>query len=189
MSSDEGETNSEDEYEEVPPSSQLPNLYIPPSQGYTAEPAFIEQPSPRPASETPVTPTPAAVTKTPVASKPPSPGFSIPKMFPKRANTPRSLSFDSTTTMGTTPGPMTAASSTGALSPSPSGGATPVARPQVNQQKSKFRKSWGNKGKDFNFNAANDILGIVMLEIQGAHDLPKLKNSERDQRLQLTDSC
>ncbi|KAI0326469.1 hypothetical protein GY45DRAFT_1328911 [Cubamyces sp. BRFM 1775] len=179
LSSDEGETNSEDEYEEVPPSSQLPNLYIPPSQGYTAEPAFIEQPSPRPASETPVTPTPAAVTKTPVASKPPSPGFIIPKMFPKRASTSRSLSFDSTMTMGTSPSPATAASSTGALSPSPSGGATPVARPQVNQQKSKFRKSWGNKGKDFNFNAANDIMGIVMLEIQGAQDLPKLKNMTR----------
>ena len=33
------------------------------------------------------------------------------------------------------------------------------------------------KEKNYNFNAANDIMGIVMLEIQGAHDLPKLKNS------------
>ena len=43
-------------------------------------------------------------------------------------------------------------------------------------RKSKFRKSWGAKGKDYNFNAANDILGIVMLEIVKANDLPKLKN-------------
>ncbi|KAH8112668.1 phosphatidylserine decarboxylase-domain-containing protein [Phellopilus nigrolimitatus] len=33
--------------------------------------------------------------------------------------------------------------------------------------------------EDFNFNAANDILGIVLLDIQGATDLPKLKNMTR----------
>ena len=33
---------------------------------------------------------------------------------------------------------------------------------------------------DYNFSAtaSNDILGIVLLEIKGATDLPKLKNSE-----------
>ncbi|KAI0364493.1 hypothetical protein BV20DRAFT_974427 [Pilatotrama ljubarskyi] len=180
LSSDEGETNSEDEYEEVPTSNQLPGLFIPPSQGFISEPALIEQPTPRPAVETPATPTPAAVTKTPQATKPPSPGFSIPKMFPKRGSTPRSLSFDSTTTtMGGTATTSTAASSPGLISPSLSGGSTPVARPQLSQQKSKFRKSWGPKPREFNFNAANDIMGIVMLEIQGAHDLPKLKNMTR----------
>ncbi|OSC96707.1 hypothetical protein PYCCODRAFT_1472429 [Trametes coccinea BRFM310] len=179
LSSDDGETNSEDEYEEAPANNQLPNLYIPPSQGFVSEPALIEQPSPRPAVETPVTPTPASVVKTP---KPPSPGFSIPKMFPKRGSTSRSLSFDSSTTMAAAAASSpsaTAASSTSALTPSPSGGVTPLARPQVTAQKSKFRKSWGVKPKEFNFNAANDILGIVMLEIQGARDLPKLKNMTR----------
>lgn len=191
LSSDEGETNSEDEDEDSPGhGSHLANLYIPPSERYVNNGgASIEQPSPRPATsvETPVTPTPAAVIKTPQASKPPSPGFSIPKMFPKRAGTPRSPSFDSTTTTMTTGGtPSTQASgsatvasaaASGVLLPSPSGGATPIARP-LSGQKSKFRKSWVPKAKDFNFNAANDIMGIVMLEIQGAHDLPKLKNSE-----------
>ncbi|KAJ2966205.1 hypothetical protein NUW54_g13876 [Trametes sanguinea] len=101
-------------------------------------------------------------------------------MFPKRGNTPRSHSFDSSTTMAAAASSSaTAASSTSALTPSPSGGVTPLARPQVTAQKSKFRKSWGVKPKEFNFNAANDILGIVMLEIQGARDLPKLKNMTR----------
>ncbi|TFY51364.1 hypothetical protein EVJ58_g10610 [Rhodofomes roseus] len=48
--------------------------------------------------------------------------------------------------------------------------------------RAKFRKSWGgigNKKTDFNFSAANDILGIVMLEIQSAADLPRLKNMTR----------
>lgn len=50
------------------------------------------------------------------------------------------------------------------------------ARPQlVKQQKSIFRQSWAAKGKDYSFDAANDILGIVMLEIQSTEDLPKLK--------------
>lgn len=54
-----------------------------------------------------------------------------------------------------------------------------IPRPASAQQaqKSKFRKSWVAKNKDYNFSAANDIMGIVMLEIQGAKDLPKLKNS------------
>lgn len=56
-----------------------------------------------------------------------------------------------------------------------SGAATPIAR----AQKGVFRKSWvaGKKKEAYNFSAANDILGIVMLEIQSASDLPKLKNS------------
>ena len=44
-----------------------------------------------------------------------------------------------------------------------------------------------SKGKGYNFNAANDIMGIVMLEIQGAQDLPKLKNSTFS--LQLLSIC
>ena len=57
--------------------------------------------------------------------------------------------------------------------------AAQASRPASAQQaqKSKFRKSWVAKNKNYNFSAANDIMGIVMLEIQGAKDLPKLKNS------------
>ena len=44
-------------------------------------------------------------------------------------------------------------------------------------QKSKFSKSRGTKSKNYNFSATNDIMGIVMLVIRGAKNLPKLKNS------------
>ncbi len=121
-------------------------------------------------------------------------------MFPKRASARRSLSVDSVPTVdgsggasppasSRTPSGSAATSSSalsslgvGALTAPSSGASTPVhagttPRPQVTQQKSKFRRSWAAKGKDYNFNAANDILGIVMLEIQSAKDLPKLKNS------------
>ncbi|KIJ60324.1 hypothetical protein HYDPIDRAFT_177428 [Hydnomerulius pinastri MD-312] len=50
----------------------------------------------------------------------------------------------------------------------------------VSAPPTKFRKSWStNKRVDYNFSAANDIVGIVMLEIQGATDLPRLKNMTR----------
>ncbi|RPD72321.1 hypothetical protein L226DRAFT_537138 [Lentinus tigrinus ALCF2SS1-7] len=189
LSSDEGETNSEDEDEESPtPAARLSNLYIPPSssgQGYAAEPGSIEHP-PTPPTETPATPTPATVVKTPQAVKPLSPGFRIPTMFPKRHSTSRSLSVDSVTTVSTSPtaGTSVTAPTSGASTPAILPPASPVpapVRPTSAAQKSRFRKSWGagGKGKVFNFNAANDIMGIVLLEIQGAKDLPKLKNMTR----------
>ena len=47
-------------------------------------------------------------------------------------------------------------------------------------KKKLIRASWsGNKKKgEFDLNANNDIIGIVMLEIGGAANLPKLKNSK-----------
>ncbi|KAI0715741.1 phosphatidylserine decarboxylase-domain-containing protein, partial [Cerioporus squamosus] len=196
LSSDEGETNSEDEDEEAPPATPLANLYIPPSRsvpGFTSEPGSMEPPlSPQtPPTETPATPTPATVVKTPQAVKPLSPGFRIPAMFPRRASTPRSLSVDSVTTMATASQTQTGSSAVGSSVTAPTSGASTPAilspgsplpapvRPTSAAQKSRFRKSWVAKGKDYNFNAANDIMGIVMLEIQGAKDLPKLKNMTR----------
>ena len=158
---------------------------------------------------TPITPTPAAAQKTPLAPKPSSPGFKIPSMFPRRASARRSNSVDSVTTANIAAAPThtitttsssiltpsgtglgLGSSSLGALTAPSSGTSTPITpgaapgvipRPasaqQTQTQKSKFRKSWGAKSKDYNFSAANDIMGIVMLEIQGARDLPKLKNS------------
>lgn len=54
------------------------------------------------------------------------------------------------------------------------------AIPTLSNSKVKFGKvPWtSNKSAVYNFSAANDIVGIVMLEIRGATDLPKLKNSE-----------
>ncbi|KAI0749177.1 phosphatidylserine decarboxylase-domain-containing protein [Daedaleopsis nitida] len=196
LSSDEGESSGEEEEDEPTPGGRLASLYIPPQREsrFTAEPGAVDQPPP---VETPPTPTPATVAKTPQAVKPLSPGFRIPAMFPKRSSTSRSLSADSVPTLpspSASPGPSstatssTAVSSSGGLTVPSSGTSTPVvaapggsARPPMTQQKSKFRKSWvaGAKGKGYNFNAANDILGIVLLEIQGAKDLPKLKNITR----------
>jgi phosphatidylserine decarboxylase len=42
------------------------------------------------------------------------------------------------------------------------------------EKKRRFRRK--RQGPDYNFSAENDIVGIVMLEIRGASDLPKLKN-------------
>ena len=60
-----------------------------------------------------------------------------------------------------------------------SGTSTPRSRAASSMEgkKKRLRKSWGGKKTDFDFNAANDVVGIVMLEIQGAKDLPRLKNS------------
>ena len=48
------------------------------------------------------------------------------------------------------------------------------------QGKARFRKSWGpkNSARCYNFEGSNDVVGIVMLEIQGATDLPRLRNSK-----------
>lgn len=55
------------------------------------------------------------------------------------------------------------------------------AIPTLTSHKMKFsRKSCARQNNyEYNFSAANDIVGIVMLEIHGATDLPKLKNMTR----------
>jgi phosphatidylserine decarboxylase len=62
------------------------------------------------------------------------------------------------------------------------------------EKRKKFRRSWSSQTQtptaqqqsqgrhrkrkaDYNFSMENDILGIVILEILGATDLPKIKNS------------
>ena len=65
------------------------------------------------------------------------------------------------------------------IPPYPSYTASAPPSPLAPTPKKRFRKSWSNKKADYNFSTAqsNDIVGIVMLEIQGASDLPRLKNS------------
>jgi hypothetical protein len=61
------------------------------------------------------------------------------------------------------------------LAPSPSGATTPTG-----EKKKGFRKSWtGNDSSKtgYHLSAEHDIVGIVMLEISKADDLPRLKNS------------
>jgi len=120
----------------------------------------------------PATPTQLGL-KTPVAAKPATAGF-IPKIFPRRTSTP---SNDSATT-ASAPG-------TGAGTP-PVAGRTPIATGTEKEKRKTFRKSWSGSGAeggarkkvDYSLGTANDIVGIVMLEIQSADDLPRLKNSK-----------
>ncbi|KAG2147530.1 hypothetical protein DEU56DRAFT_929174 [Suillus clintonianus] len=68
--------------------------------------------------------------------------------------------------------------STGAIVPLHSPISPGPSSPLVYQPpKKRFRKSWSSKKVDYNFSAANsnNIVGIVMLEIQGASDLPRLR--------------
>ncbi|KAI0693420.1 phosphatidylserine decarboxylase-domain-containing protein [Cytidiella melzeri] len=137
------------------------------------------------------TPTLAGMTKTPtpatpaVSVVPPTPISTRSQSFTKFLRRPaskRSASVDSTMihemSVPGSPSTPTLAGST-----PPSGTVTPTTggprRPSV--QKARFRKSWGAKpAAGFNFSAGpNDIMGIVMLEIKCAKDLPKLRNMTR----------
>jgi phosphatidylserine decarboxylase len=119
----------------------------------------------------PVSSTVLPVAKIPTASKPPSPSFNLARIFPTKRTTLTPSTSDSSTTTSPPSGAST-----------PSQSATSITRPSSAagklSKKAKFRKSWGpQKKQDFDLNAGNDVLGIVMVEIQGATDLPKLKNS------------
>ena len=191
LTSDEGESSDEEDDSAQPepepeagPSSYTPplaHLYVPPP------PANLKISLPdSPVLETPTTPT-ATDASTPPSVKTPTPSRpgtfkNIPRIFPRRSNSARPQ-LESPKTPSASPSraspphsPSPAASSPG------TGTATPTLaspRPSVSSR-AKFRKSWGGGSKktDYNFSAANDIIGIVMLEIQSAADLPRLKNSE-----------
>jgi len=77
----------------------------------------------------------------------------------KRQQSQRLDSFDSTLTTDSS-----------ASTPSP------ITTQDAKEKKRKFRKSKKADGGEYHFNPENDVLGIVMLEIKGASDLPKLSN-------------
>ncbi|KAH7884251.1 phosphatidylserine decarboxylase-domain-containing protein [Phlebopus sp. FC_14] len=186
ISSDEEDNNSEDDDDDDDddelPVPQLTRLYIPPSPSKgkgtgrtpeTARPSAIESPTPT----------------TPTAS---SSRSKLPKLFTRRPPLSSRPSYDATATatppIATDVPTITVAPATSPSTPLPltlvtepvhrrsaSAGALPTLTP-----KKKFRKSWSvTKRTDYNFSAANDIVGIVMLEIQGTTDLPRLKNMTR----------
>ena len=120
-------------------------------------------------STAPSLPTIAA---SPLPGKAPStPGF-IPRML-----TPRLFSSSGSSSATAVP-PVTdylSAKPIPSTTPSRSsslGGETPGAQ----RKKRKFKRRV--KDNEYAFSAGKDILGIVMLEIAGAEDLPKLKSSE-----------
>ncbi|KAF8518218.1 phosphatidylserine decarboxylase-domain-containing protein [Gautieria morchelliformis] len=81
----------------------------------------------------------------------------IPKFHRRQSSTP--ISLDSGATSETTP----------ILSPDAA----------VKGKRLKFRRPLSARNTEYNLSAGNDILGIVMLEVQSAKDLPKLKNLTR----------
>ncbi|KAF9236303.1 phosphatidylserine decarboxylase-domain-containing protein [Melanogaster broomeanus] len=192
ISSDEDDNSDEDDDDDddipLPEVPQLSRLYIPPpiihkrkSAGKSPDTA---RPSPSPGVESP-TPTPITPTARSI----------LPKLFPRRPPLSTRPSYEvapmppvgdvpsisvappaTTITAPPSPRPHPIANESGHRR-SASVGSMPMPAPTT---KKKFRKSWlANKSAAYNFSAANDIVGIVMLEIQGATDLPKLKNMTR----------
>lgn len=176
LSSDEGESASDlEDEEEVAALSRVRDAAPAP---HTVSDSALPPPSPI-LSDPQMTPTVSSVMKTPIlaAAKGRSPSFTK-KFNLRRPSSKRSSSLDSTMMAAAFPGSPSAPNlpsgvSTPPLSPLP--GAL-TARPQAGG-KARFRKSWGPKNRDYNFSASNDIIGIVLLEIKGATDLPKLRNS------------
>lgn len=195
ISSDDDDNDSDDEDEDEDPVPQLSRLYIPPPT------IHINDKSPGPdQAKTPGTarPSPAVESTTPVT--PTTSRSKLPKLFVRRpplstrpsyegAPTPTPQALDVTIPSISIPPPP--ATATGSVLPVPppspilphlghrrsaSAGSIPTMNTTT---KKRFKRSWAmGKSAEYNFLAANDIVGIVMLEIQGATDLPKLKNSE-----------
>jgi phosphatidylserine decarboxylase len=120
-----------------------------------------------PVAMTPSTPTALGAAKTPISLKPPSPSGLIPKIFPKRSS---SASGGESTSA---PGGAVSSPASGVAAPPPSSSSSM----STTGKKKRFRH-WSSKKADYNFSADNDILGIVILEVQGATDLPRLSNSK-----------
>ncbi|CAG7849378.1 Phosphatidylserine decarboxylase proenzyme 3 {ECO:0000303/PubMed:19286980} {ECO:0000255/HAMAP-Rule:MF_03209}; Contains: RecName: Full=Phosphatidylserine decarboxylase 3 beta chain {ECO:0000305}; Contains: RecName: Full=Phosphatidylserine decarboxylase 3 alpha chain {ECO:0000305} [Serendipita indica DSM 11827] len=57
----------------------------------------------------------------------------------------------------------------------------PSSRPSTpgKSKRPKFRRGRSDKGSTYNFGGEKDVLGIVLLEVNKAEDLPKLKNMTR----------
>ena len=81
----------------------------------------------------------------------------------KRNQSQRGDSYDSTLT-------------TDSLASTP-GSPRSIATQDTKKKNRKFRRARKADGGEYDFNPENDVLGIVMLEIKGANDLPKLSNS------------
>lgn len=209
ISSDEEDQDDDDvveEGEEEDEELQLSRLYLSPSllqdqtrdngDSETAHPMVapydlprLRLPSPtlsQPQEEEPETARPLPpVPTTTTTTTPPMPTTTsasksrLPKLFPRRPNLLTSPSYD--TNAPNTDRLHRRSLSLGAIVPLPTPVSPGPSSAVCQTQKKRFRKSWSSKKIDYNFSTANsnDIVGIVMLEIQGATDLPRLKNMTR----------
>ncbi|PVF95541.1 hypothetical protein CPB86DRAFT_863907 [Serendipita vermifera] len=103
----------------------------------------------------------------PAPELPTKPGF-LPRLFSgtRRPNLTPAQSYDDSTAQSSSAPTSRPASRSGATTPSKG-------------KRPKFKRARGEKGSAYNFGAEKDVLGIVMLEINKAEDLPKLKNMTR----------
>jgi phosphatidylserine decarboxylase len=160
ISSDEDEMGSEEEYEDHLFNSPLPIVSELPTSS-NVPPITVEAPSVPVTPTTPTTPVPAS--KPSLSTRPSGNGFKHRLVFRKSSANTATISETSEL-----PRPLDL----------PSPPTTPNEAPKRPGLKhGRFSKSWVRKKEDYNFSASNDIVGIVMLEIQSATDLPKFKNS------------
>jgi phosphatidylserine decarboxylase len=143
-------------------------------------------PTPEPVSEPPLLSEPVIVSPRP--TKPPqSPSF-LPRVFTPRL--PRFTPQNVSTSTSTDPAVLTPLiDNLSAKPPTPSQSPSATSRsaiPGRRVRRPRFRRN--KKGTDYSFSTGNDILGIVMLEIGGAEDLPKLKNSALHRKSPLSTS-
>lgn len=119
-----------------------------------ASPALLEPPSPSGR----LTPSQSEAQERSKLHRPLSSSF-IPKFHRRQSSTPT----DASTTPDTTSVPS---------------GSSAGSETAFKGKRKKFKASWSAKKAEYNLSAGNDILGIVMLEVVSAEDLPKLKNRE-----------
>ena len=182
LSSDNGNSDDEGEFYDAqeynsPVSKPSLDIQIPTKPPHLVIPAVSNSPGTPTLGNLP-TPTPTVVEPTPKA-----PGFSVPsaRFMPKMKLGGKKF-----------PG-LSAPSSPALASPAIDAQGVPVSSTPT---KNKFVRNWssgsigsGNEStngyttrldSDFKFQGANDIVGIVLLEIQSASDLPRLLNSAFD---------
>lgn len=196
-SDDEDDGSSDDEDFDEPSFPRLTRLLIPSFPSSSArdrvEHGGQSGRSPNTARPSPNLDT-ATATPTPIT---PTGKTKLPRLFPRRpplstrpsyevAPTPSAAAVGDVPAITVAPAPLSSAAPsppTVVLSPgsghrrSMSAGAIPT----LTNHKMKFsrKSSAAQNNYEYNFSTANDIVGIVMLEIQGATDLPKLKNMTR----------
>ncbi|KAF5359407.1 hypothetical protein D9756_003659 [Leucocoprinus leucothites] len=205
LSSDE-EDDDDDDFADAPPGPSEPSSSVPPSPNplvdlYTAPPPTAIDPKPEtqqithppPAAITvtsPTTPTSDSIAKTPTpptASTPTGKTGFIPRMkFPRKlSGLTASLSSSSSSSNNTTAAitynsirsntrcrysrwsHQTEQKRDSAIG----GGHDALSVPPPSSRK--------KRGTEYKFAGGNDIMGIVMLEVQGAEDLPRLRNMTR----------
>lgn len=199
ISSDEDDNDSDDDDDDDDdiPVPQLSRLYIPPPMIHIdISPGPVQDKTPGTVRPSPVVELATHTLVTPTASS--TSRSKLPNLFirrpplstrPSYEEAPTPLAVDvAIPSILVAPPPSTA---TGNVSPVPppspipshfghrrsaSAGSIPTMSTTAKQR---LKRSWAmSKNAGYNFSAANDIVGIVMLEIQGATDLPRLKNSE-----------